>query len=155
MASLALVFKNAEFKVGPASTSTVISGTVYDFSAQVRSITINYSKELLDASTMGVGATRQRVAGLLDWSINIEFNQDYAAAGIDDILFPLVNQISTAWVSIIPVKTTVAATNPQFHGDAFLETYPPISGGVAAVAIVTSTFQGSGALNRVITRYGP
>lgn len=163
MASLALVFKDAEFRVGPAASVAVPPATAaayVDMSIQVRSITINYSKELLDASAMGVGATRQRVAGLLDWSMDIEFNQTFIVAGtgiasVDATLFPLIQQETTAWVSVVPVKAQpVSGTNPQFHGDAFLATYPPISGGVAAVAIVTANFQGSGALLRALARVG-
>jgi hypothetical protein len=121
-----------------------------DLSSQVRNITLNYAVELLDASAMGVGQSRDRVTGLLDWNMSIEFLQDFAAGSVDATLFPLVGAAAFA-CAIRPTSAVVSATNPEFQGNAFLESYPPLSGGVAELAVVTANFQGSGVLTRATT----
>ena len=133
----ALVFLNA---------SVNINNT--DVSAQVRSVTLNYSVELLDASAMGVGATRTRVAGLLDWTVSVEFNQDFTDNSIDEQMYTILTGKAAVTVKIKPVAGSTTPSNPEYNGSAFLESYTPYSGGVAEVAVVTANFQGSGALAR-------
>lgn len=131
-------------------TDAFLSVKTVDLSSQVRSLTLTYSAELLDASAMGVGATRARVKGLLDWNLSVEFLQSFAAANVDATLFPMIATDTTSGAIIVrPVKATaVGATNPNFTGNAFLESYPPLSGGVADLAVVTAQFQGDGVLTR-------
>lgn len=125
-------------------------------SDHVRTLTLNHSAELLDASAWGVGVTRTRVKGLLDWSVNAEFNQDFADSTltphqdgeVDHVLFDLVADTATSTVAIRAVNGAIATTNPEFIGPAYLESYTPLAGGVADIATVTATFQGAGALAR-------
>ena len=121
-----------------------IGGT--DLSARVKSVTLEYSSEVVDASTMGVGATRERVGGFLDWTLSVEFAQDYAAANVDATLFPLVGT-SVACI-VKPVNTTTSATNPQFSGNAILATYRPLGAEVGNVVMAPVTFQANGVLSR-------
>ncbi len=72
-----------------------------DLSDHVRQVTLNYSAELQDDTAMG-DDTRSRIGGLKDWSMELEFNQDFAAAEIDVTLFPLVG--STFAVTLKPTR---------------------------------------------------
>jgi len=48
---------------------------------------------MLDDTVMG-DTTRSNIAGLLNWSIDVEFLQDFASAKVDATLFALVGSAS-------------------------------------------------------------
>ncbi len=118
-----------------------------DLSAFVKSITLNYSAEMLDETGMG-DTTRVNKGGLKNWSVDVEFIQDFGATPAPDIdLFSLVG--STAAMVIRPVKgTAIGATNPEYRGTGILESYAPIGQGVGELAMAPITIQSAGTLTR-------
>lgn len=116
-----------------------------DLSDHVRQVTLNYSAELQDDTAMG-DDTRSRIGGLKDWSMELEFNQDFAAAEVDVTLFPLVG--STFTVTLKPTSAAVSATNPSYSGTGILESYPPLGGSVGDLATTSVTIQAAGTLTR-------
>mgnify|MGYP001603133600 CR=1 FL=1 len=129
-----VVWKNASFIVNAV-----------DLSNDVSSMTLNYNSEALDATVMGFD-TRIRKGGLFDWSMDITFLQDFAAAQVDATLFALVG--ATACVQIKPVNAAASATNPRFGGVAVLESYPPMTGAVGTLLQATVRFVSAGDLSR-------
>jgi hypothetical protein len=117
-----------------------------DLSAHVKSVSIDYKAEIQDETVMGDTA-RGRLPGLKDWSVQVEFHQDFAAASVDATLFPLVGASAFA-IEIKPVNTTASATNPRFTGSALLESYSPIGGTVGDVLMAPITLLGDGTLTR-------
>lgn len=117
-----------------------------DLSDHIRSITITYGAEIQDKTASGDG-TRTKLAGLIDWSVAIEFNQDYAADKVDATLFSLVGAAAFS-VVFKPASGAVAATNPSFSGDALLESYIPIGGTVGDAHVSPITLQGTDTLTR-------
>jgi len=120
-----------------------------DLSDHVSSVTVNYSAEILDKTAMGADS-RARLAGLKDFSLDVEFNQDYAASEIDATLFPLVGAAAFA-VVIKPTSGAVTATNPSYSGNALLESYSPVGGAVGELAKVSVSMPGDGDLTRNVT----
>ena len=139
----------AEFVFTDAFVS--INGT--DLSDHVRQVAINYSAELQDDTAMG-DTTRSRLPGLLDWSIEVEFNQDYqdAPAKVDKTLFDLVGAAAFT-VVVRPDNTAgVGVNNPNFTATsgAVLESYSPLGGSVGDLATTSITLQAAGvALQRL------
>lgn len=121
-----------------------------ELSDHVRSITLTYEAEIQDDTTMGVGSTRSHRAGLLNWTLDVEFLQDYDANEVDATLFPLVGAAAFG-VKVRPVNTTVAATNPEYNGNVVIASYPIMSGSVGDMAVASVKFQSAGALDRDIT----
>lgn len=120
-----------------------------DLSDHVRSVTITHTAAMLDRTAMG-DSSRRRFPGLKDWSVSVEFNQDFAAAKVDDTLNGLIGSTSFT-IGILPTSTGVSATNPIFTGKCLLESYPPMGNAVGEFATVTATFQGDGNLTRGTT----
>ena len=116
-----------------------------DLSDHVRQVTLNYSAELQDDTAMGED-TRSRLGGLKDWSMEVEFNQDFAAAEVDVTLFPLVGTAFT--VTLKPTSAAVSATNPSYSGTGILESYPPMGGSVGDLAVAAISIQAAGTLTR-------
>ena len=132
------VFKNCHFTVN----AVVLS-------ARVESLTLNYGAETPEVTAMGDG-TRTRVPSFIDWSIEVQFRQDFiapAASAVDSTLFPLVGAAAFA-IIIRPDDGVKSATNPEFTGNALLTTYNPLTGGVGDVAAAPATFMGDGVLAR-------
>lgn len=127
-------------------TDAYVSIDGNDMSDHVASVTVNYSAEMQDDTAMGDG-THKRIGGLKDWSVDIEFHQDFASSNVDAILFPLVG--STFTIIVRPVKTGgVGSTNPNYTGTAILESYKPLGGSVGDLAKASVTIPGSGTLSR-------
>jgi hypothetical protein len=118
-----------------------------DLSDHVKQVTLKYSAVIHDDTAMGA-TSKSRIAGLLDWSMDVEFYQDYASGKVDATLFPLVGAAAFA-VHLKPVNDTISTTNPDFTGNAVIEgDYTPVSGAVGDLSTVTVTFAGDGALTR-------
>ncbi len=116
-----------------------------DLSDHVKSVTLNYAADMNDDSAMG-DTTHSRIGGLKDWSLDVEFQQDYASSKVDATLFPLVG--TTFTIIVRPVSSSVSATNPNFTGTGILESYPPIAGAVGDEALASVTIQSAGTLTR-------
>lgn len=129
------VFNRAFFKVNGV-----------DLSDHVQSITLNYAAEMLDETAMG-DDTRSNKGGLKDWSVDVEFLNDWAAAQVDATLFDLVGSASTIRIQQNSTAT-VGSTNPQYTGSGVLESYPPLDGSVGDLATSGVTFQSAGTLSR-------
>src|SRR5690606_4514411 len=90
-----------------------LNGT--DLSDHVKSITINATRAELDDTAMGA-TSLSRVKGLKDFSISVEFLQDYAAAETDATVWACFESDANHAVVIRPVNGAVTATNPQYGG---------------------------------------
>ena len=116
-----------------------------DLSDHVRQIDLKYEGQMKDATAMGAD-TVVNMAGLKNWSIDVEWNADWAASNVDVTCFPLVGAAAFT-VILRPVNTTRSATNPDYSGLAVLPSYSPISGvKVGDMAIAKTTFQCAGTL---------
>jgi hypothetical protein len=124
-------------------TNAYVSIDSHDLSDHVKSVTLNYEAELLDDTVMGTAGTRSNKPGLKNWSLEVEFLQDYAASSIDSILFALVGANAFP-VAVRPVNGAIATDNPEYSGQAVLESYPPLVGEVGALGMATASFKPSG-----------
>lgn len=120
-----------------------IGGT--DLSAYVRSVSIDYTADTQDSTTMR-SDTRERLAGLKDWTMTVEFAQDFDAGAVDDTLFPLVG--TSVAVEIRPTSAARSTTNPGYIGNAILASYPPLGNSIGDLATSSVELQGSGTLTR-------
>lgn len=124
-------------------TDASITINSVDLSAFCRSLTINYEAEMLDDTAMGTSGTRSNKPGLKNWSMDVDFLQDFAAGAVDATLFALVGADPFPMIAR-PKSAAVGVNNPQYTGNAVLETYPPITGEVGALAMATASFKSGG-----------
>lgn len=116
-----------------------------DLSDHVRQVTIDVSADQLDDTAMG-DTFRSRIGGLKDWSVTLEFNQDFAASEVDATLFPLLGTTTT--ITVKPTSAAVSATNPSYSGSVLVSQYNPLSNSVGDLATTSVTWQGAGTLTR-------
>lgn len=128
------VFTNPYFTIGGV-----------DLADHVRSLTLEYSADLVEA-TAGGDTTKVRLGGLKDWTVTVEFNQDYDAGKVDATIWPLVG--NTATVVIRPNNAAKSATNPEYSGTGIIESYPPVGGGIGELATARVVIRAAGPLSR-------
>jgi hypothetical protein len=118
-----------------------------DISDHVLSVAINYQAAVVDNTAMNSNSVMSNLPALKSWSVDIELEQDYAAANLDSIMFPLVGTANT--VLINPVNGANSTSNPQYSGSAILESYQPITGKVGDLAKTSLKLVGTGVLSRL------
>lgn len=111
----------------------------------VRSVTINAEVEDLEDTAMG-DTFRSRIGGLKDWSVDIEWNQDFAAAKVDATIWPLLGTVTA--ITINPTSAANSATNPQYGGNVLVSEYNPLDGSVGDLGTTSVSWPGAGALTR-------
>ena len=116
-----------------------------DLSDHVTSVTLNYEAELGDDTTMG-SDTRTNLGGLKNWSIDVEFTQNYASGKVDATLWGIVG--ASVPIVLKPTSGAVSATNPSYSGNGVIGSYSPIGNSVGDVAMAPVTIAPAGTLTR-------
>ena len=120
-----------------------INGT--DFSTSLASVELPIEVETQDTTAFGA-EYRTSIAGLKTGSITLEFHQDFGAAAIDSVLYPLLG--TNATVTVSPTSATVSATNPTFSGEFLVTQYSPFSSTIGDLATLSVSWPLNGALTR-------
>ena len=120
-----------------------INGT--NFSTSLASVELPIEVEEQDTTAFGA-EFRTRIAGLKTGCITLEYHQDFGAAAIDSVLYPLLG--TNATVTVSPTSATVSATNPTFSGEFLVTQYSPFSSTIGDLATLSVTWPLNGALTR-------
>jgi hypothetical protein len=108
-----------------------INGT--DFSSSLAAATLDISAAEQEVTAFG-DTFVQRIAGLKDASISLDFHQDFGASSVDATLFPLLG--SNATVVITPTDGT-SATSPAYSGVFLCTEYQPYASSVGDLATLS------------------
>jgi len=121
-----------------------INGT--DFSSSLAAATLDISAAEQEVTAFG-NTFVQRISGLKDASISLDFHQDFGAASVDAVLFPLLG--SNATVVIAPTSGATAATNPAYSGVFLCTEYQPYASSVGDLATLSVSWPiASGTITR-------
>jgi hypothetical protein len=121
-----------------SNPSITIGGT--DVSSLCTSVTLNYEVDSIESTAFG-STGHTFVGGLQNVSVEVEMNQDYATSKTEATIYPLVGTQTT--IVVIPVNTTVSATNPRYTvSNTYLAASQPVAGAVGELAKQSLTFTG-------------
>ena len=109
-----------------------INGT--DFSTSIAAVTFDISAAEQETTAFG-NTFVQRIAGLKDASISLDFHQDFGAASVDSTLFPLLG--TNATVTVSPRGSVVSATNPSYSGVFLCTEYSPLASSIGDLATLS------------------
>ncbi len=112
--------------------SISINGT--NFSTSLAAATLDVSASEQEVTAFG-DTFVQRISGLKDASISLDFHQDFGASSVDATLWPLLG--SQATVTILPQGSTVSATNPSYTGVFLVTEYSPLASSVGDLATLS------------------
>ena len=120
-----------------------------DFSSSIAAVTFDTSAAEQEVTAFGDSFV-QRISGLKDASISLDFHQDFGAGAVDATLFPLLG--SEATVTVIPQGSVVSATNPSYSGVFLCTEYSPHSSSVGDLATLSVSWPlASGVITRGTT----
>jgi hypothetical protein len=120
------VATNYNIKINGADFTSSIAAVTFDVSAAEQEVT-SFSDTFV-----------QRISGLKDASVSLDFHQDFGSASVDATLFPLLG--SQATVTVIPNGTVVSATNPSYTGVFLCTEYQPYASSVGDLATLSVTW---------------
>ena len=130
-----LVLTNVEVTIAGVSLSDHIA-----------SVTLGSTYDVLETTAFGGGnvpaAAKERIAGLVDNSVTLEFHQDFAAASVEATIYPLLGTVAA--VRVQPVNGAISATNPEYLFDALVSEWTPLNGAVGELATASVTWPISG-----------
>ncbi len=128
------------------------SATDYDIlinavnmSPMARSATLPITAAELDNTAFG-STYKSKIGGLKEAKLDIEWNQDFAAAQVDALLFPLFGTVTT--FELRPTSGARSATNPAYTGSVLISQYTPLDAKVGDLAILKTSWPTSGTVLR-------
>lgn len=128
--------------------ATVVINSV-DLSDHVRSVELTYDADEQDNTAMGNDGFSSTLTGLKSGTVNLEFNQDYAASSVDDTLWPLFG--TSFSIAIRATSGAISTSNPEWQGTASMFSYTPIGGSVGQTNTTPVTLKVQGAITRDVT----
>jgi hypothetical protein len=124
--------------------TVTLNGTA--ISSNLNSVELSISADEVETTSFGSSGWKTVVGGLKSGSLRLDFMQDFAAGGIDALLYPLINTIGT--VVIKPTGTAVSATNPSYTAEVLINNYVPFSSSVGDLASFSVTLPTTGVITR-------
>jgi len=109
-------------------------------SAYVTAATLNFEVDSVETTAMGATG-HVFTGGLQNISLDVTFNQDFAASQVAATLDALVGTTTT--VVVKPTSSAVSATNPSYTiSSAYLAATQPVNGSVGDLASMSVSFTG-------------
>ncbi|SET43486.1 radical SAM protein [Nonomuraea wenchangensis] len=127
-------------------TDAVVTINSVDLSDHVTKATLKIDVEDKDTTAFGGNGWKTRLGGLKEGTVELEFNQDFAASEVDATLWPLIGTVTS--ITIKPTSGSVSATNPEYSGSVLVKEYSPLDGSVGDVAKTSVSWPTSGAVSR-------
>jgi len=120
------------------ATDFAISINSTPLSGNIAAATINTTAAEVEITSFGSAGHVQRIGGLKDASISLDFHQDYAAGAVHSIVQPLLGSYAT--VSIVPTSGSVSAQNPRVTAVVLCTEYNPIEASIGDLATFSVTW---------------
>lgn len=121
-----------------------IGGT--DLSAYTRKCELTVEVEDKDVTTFGSAGWHERLGGLKNATLNIEFVTDFAAGLLDAIMWPLLGTVAA--FEVRPTSAVVGTSNPKWTGNLLVTGWNPLTGSVGDEASVSVSYPATGAVTR-------
>lgn len=104
---------------------TTVNGV--DLSDHCSSVELALKKDSVDTTNFSGGGWEQQ-QGLEKDQFTFEFQQDFSAAEVDSVLYPLYESGNEFTVTLKPAVGSNSVTNPQYTATCILLEYTPLSG---------------------------
>lgn len=129
-----------------ALVDTYVELNSVDMSAFVTAVELDAEVVDLTTTNFGSGGWDERIGGLKSGTLQISFNDDFAATTVDDRLWPLFGTVVT--FEIRPTAAAVGTTNPSYTGSVLVNELSPVAGSVGDLATQDLTWPVSGVVTR-------
>ena len=123
-------------------TNCMVMVNAVDLSDHAFNVDTPSDREQVDVSGFSPTHSREYLPGLADQTIEVQFENDFAATSVHTTLQTMFTAGTSALVYVVPDKTApISATNPAYGGHGMLFSYNGLSGALNARSEVTATFK--------------
>jgi len=129
------------------ATNVVVKVAGIDLSAFVSNVSLSSSADAIEVTSFSSAGARERVSGLKDNSVTIDFMQDYAASAVEATVYPLIGSTAVTF-EILPNGTAVSSTNPKYTGSLIVVDWTPVAGAVGELLTASVTWPITGAITK-------
>ena len=134
-------------------TNVNITVAGVDLSDHIASVTLGSTYDVVETTAFADGnvpqAAKNRIAGLVDNSVTLEFHQDFAAASVEATIYPLLGTIAA--VEVQPVNAAISVDSPLYTFNALISEWTPLNGAVGELATASVTWPISGQITKDTT----
>ena len=124
-----------------------------DLSNHIASVTLGSTYDVIETTAFADGnvpqAAKNRIAGLVDNSVTLEFHQDFAAASVEATIYPLLGTVAA--VEVQPVNAAISVDSPLYTFNALISEWTPLNGAVGELATASVTWPISGQITKDVT----
>ncbi len=119
-----------------------------DLTNRIDSVSLDETYADVDTTAFGSGS-KTRTAGLGDHKVTLSFQQDFAAAEVEQTVYPLIG--TTTSVTIKPLNATTSSTNPAYTFTVLVTGWKPVDGKVGALLVSSVTWPISGGITKALS----
>lgn len=127
-------------------TAEYINVNSNDLSAYCNKAELAVEVEAKETTTYGSAGWKEQIGGLKAGTLALEFKQDFAAAALDSIMWPLLGTVVT--FEVRGTQSARSTANPAYTGSILVTGWNPITGGVGDLATVSVSYVTTGAVTR-------
>ena len=124
-----------------------------DLSDHIASVTLGSTYDVLETTAFADGnvpqAAKNRIAGLVDNSVTLEFHQDFASASVEATIYPLLGTVAA--MEVQPVNAAISVDSPLYTFNALISEWTPLNGAVGELATASVTWPISGQITKDVT----
>lgn len=124
-----------------------------DLSDHIASVTLGSTYDVVETTAFADGnvpqAAKNRIAGLVDNSVTLEFHQDFASASVEATIYPLLGTIAA--MEVQPVNAAISVDSPLYTFNALISEWTPLNGAVGELATASVTWPISGQITKDTT----
>ena len=117
-----------------------------NLSDHITNITLDTKTDVVE--TTGFSQTsKNRVAGLIDNTVTLDFVQDFASASVEATIYPLIGTVVA--MTVAPTSgADVITSNPTYSFNALVSDWAPLKGAVGQLSTASVTWSISGAITK-------
>lgn len=127
-----------------AATDYYITVGGTDLSDRLSSVELPITVAELDTTNFDSGGWNERIGGLKDSSVSLNFHQDFATSEVEATVYPLIG--TKTEVVVKPTSSTTSGDNPQYAVSCIVTDWKPIAAKVGDLAVSQVSWPGSGAV---------
>ena len=115
-----------------------------NLSDHITNITLDSKTDVIE--TTGFSQTsKNRVSGLTDNTVTLDFVQDFASSSVEATIYPLVGTVVA--ITVAPTSgADVITSNPTYSFNALVSDWTPLKGAVGQLSTASVTWSISGAI---------
>ena len=117
-----------------------------NLSDHITNITLDSKTDVIE--TTGFSQTsKNRVSGLTDNTVTLDFVQDFASSSVEATIYPLVGTVVA--ITVAPTSgADVITSNPTYSFNALVSDWTPLKGAVGQLSTASVTWSISGAITK-------